>query len=137
MKLSIVFLLFQIISYGQNIHGKWELISYQNDKIFYNVVNDSLFPKDHWIDDEDMVNIIKKAFKDTSIEFTQKNHFIMKSFIVGDKNSRYILDSENNLIILDEVDINNEKISYNYSLLNDVLIFYLTEGLTLKFRRNQ
>lgn len=136
MKLTIVIFLFHMISYGQSIYGKWELISFQDDKIYYSVQNDSLSPKDHWDKNDSMLPMVKQGFKDTNIEFTKKEHLILKSLIVGDKNSKYKVDSKTNLIILDELGINDEKIFYKYKVLNDILILNLTNDITLTFRRN-
>jgi len=125
-----------MLFYGQSINGKWRLISFQDEKIYYNVENDSVSPIDHFGDDDYIISILKKSFKETTIEFTENKRLILKSFIVGDKNSKYKLDTENSLIILDEVDINNERLYYRYTLSNDVFILNLTDGVILKFRKN-
>lgn len=125
-----------MLSYGQSINGKWRLISFQDEKMYYNVENDSLSPIDHFGEDDYMISILKKSLKETTIEFTENKRLILKSYVVGDKNSKYKLDIENNLIILDEIDINNERLYYRYTLLNDIFIFNLTDGVILKFRKN-
>src|SRR5690554_6642040 len=136
MRLTIIILLFQMVSCAQNINGKWKLISYEDEKMYYNVQNDSISPKDYWDEDDEMSIILKKAFKDTNIEFTENKHFIMKSHIVGHKNSKFKIDTENKLIILDELDINNEKIFYHFNILNDIFTLNLADDIILKFRRN-
>lgn len=45
-KLVFIFLFLFAISYSQNITGKWKIISYEDEKAFYNKENDSIYFKD-------------------------------------------------------------------------------------------
>lgn len=137
IKLTIAFLFFHLLSYGQNIDGKWELISFQDEKMYYNVENDSVSPKGYWNVKDNMSAFVKKGYKETSLEFTQNKYFILKSLIVGNRNSKYKLDIKNEMIILEEKDINNKNWHFKYAVENDILNLNIAEGIKLRFRKSQ
>ena len=137
MKLLITFLLFQICSYGQNIVGKWKLISFHDEKMYYDIEKDSVFPKNHWNQNDSILDFVKNAFRNTSIELTEKKYFVMKSLIVGNQNSKFDLDEKNKIIILKDLYNDNQKIKYNYSVEKDILNLHFGYGIILRFRKEE
>ena len=136
MKLLVAFLLFQTCSYGQNIVGKWKLISFHDEKMYYDIEKDSVYPKNHWNQNDSILVFVKNAFRNTSIELTEKKYFTMKSLIVGNQNSKFDLDEKNKIITLNDT-YDNQKIKYIYSVEKDILNLHFGNGIILRFRKKE
>ena len=135
MKLLIAIFFFHICSYSQNLIGEWKLVSFQDEKIYYNIEKDSIFPKDSWNENDEMTIFVKNAFRNTNIKFTKAKYFVMNSQITGNRNSKYELDQKNSIIILEDENIDNSKIQYHYILEDYILNLKLADNINLKFRK--
>ncbi|MBK8356627.1 MAG: hypothetical protein IPL13_15030 [Saprospiraceae bacterium] len=138
MKFLFLFLIISLNLPAQEIVGKWEVIGYEDDLVYYNKTKDSINFKNPTSEEQraSFKSIAEILIFSVLYEFNDQGIFIMKTTMSGEIKSDYVIDKTKNTINF--VDENGNDDSWKYKFVHDNLLINIIseEGfMELELRR--
>ena len=138
MKFLFLFLIISLNLPAQEIVGKWEVIGYEDDLVYYNKTKDSINFKNATSEEQmaSFKSIAEILIFSVLYEFNDQGIFIMKTTMSGEIKSDYVIDKTKNTINF--VDENGNDDSWKYKFVHDNLLINIIseEGfMELELRR--
>jgi hypothetical protein len=120
-KIVLFLLLFSFNLFSQEITGKWKAISFEDEIIYYNKINDSLSSKSSYsVEKLDSVKMMaEQLFLSSTFEFDTQNNYTIVGPMIGKLNGKFEVDMKNKRIKVTES--NKKSDFWNYEFENDLL----------------
>ncbi len=112
-----VILLLSFKSYSQDIAGKWDVISYEDEVAYYNKTADSLSYKNPSRKDEaeSLKQKVELIFFSMSYTFYSNGKYVVDLPAVGEtENGEYKVDKKGKKLVMIDVEGNKDELSYAY-----------------------
>ncbi len=120
-KIVLFLLLFSFNLFSQEITGKWKVVIYEDEIIYYNKSIDSLSAKStYFMENLDTLKMMaEQYFLSNTFEFDSQNSYTIVGPMIGKLNGKFEVDLKNKRIKVNE--LNKESDFWNYEFENDLL----------------
>ncbi len=116
-KTLLIILLLSFKSYSQEINGKWNVFSYEDEIVYYNKTKDSVFYKNpaRKIDAESFKEMLNLIIFSVSYNFESNGKYVENHPALGEIiNGTFVVDKLNKIIVLTDDEGKKESLRYDY-----------------------